>query len=75
MAYVACGRFDGFWEEGLFPWDTGAGKILIEEAGGKVTDYSGEEIAIAAKLGNKNRTLLCSNRLLHKQMLKIVAGN
>ena len=34
MAYVACGRFDGFWEEGLNPWDVAAGKLLIEEAGG-----------------------------------------
>jgi len=75
MAYVACGRFDGFWEEGLYPWDTGAGKILLEEAGGKVTDYSGGEIAIAAKRGNKDRTILCSNKLLHKQMLKIISGN
>lgn len=75
MAYVACGLFDGFWEEGLFPWDISAGKILIEEAGGKVTDYSGKKISITAKHGNKNRTLLCSNRRLHKQMLKITAKN
>ncbi len=41
LAYVACGRFDGFWEIGLQPWDMAAGKIIIEEAGGKITDFWG----------------------------------
>lgn len=41
MAYVAAGRFDGFWEEGLGPWDMAAGTLLIQEAGGIVTDYAG----------------------------------
>lgn len=41
LAYVAAGRFDGFWEYGLNPWDVAAGALLVEEAGGKVSDYSG----------------------------------
>jgi myo-inositol-1(or 4)-monophosphatase len=42
LAYVACGRFDGFWEMGLSPWDVAAGGLLILESGGLITDFSGE---------------------------------
>jgi len=42
LAYVAAGRFDGFWEMGLSPWDVAAGSLLIQEAGGLVGDFSGE---------------------------------
>ncbi len=42
LAYVACGRLDGFWEMDLKPWDTAAGWLLVEEAGGKVTDFAGK---------------------------------
>lgn len=42
LAYVACGRFDGFFEYGLSPWDVAAGALLVQEAGGKVSDYKGE---------------------------------
>ena len=42
LAYVACGRLDGFWEIGLAPWDMAAGTLLIQEAGGLVSDLSGE---------------------------------
>lgn len=41
LAYVACGRLDGFWEVNLKPWDTAAGMLMIEEAGGRVTDFQG----------------------------------
>ena len=41
LAYVACGRLDGFWEINLKPWDTAAGQLLVEEAGGTVTDFKG----------------------------------
>ena len=41
LAYTACGRYDGFWEFGLSPWDLAAGTLLIQEAGGKVSDFSG----------------------------------
>jgi myo-inositol-1(or 4)-monophosphatase len=42
LASVACGRFDGFWEFGLHPWDTAAGVVLVREAGGVVTNFSGQ---------------------------------
>ncbi len=42
LAYVACGRFDGFFEYGLSPWDVAAGALLVKEAGGQVSDFSGE---------------------------------
>ncbi len=44
MAYVACGRLDGFWEFNLNPWDTSAGVLLVEEAGGTVTHFDGGEV-------------------------------
>ncbi len=43
LAYVACGRFDGFWELRLSPWDIAAGALLIEEAGGKISDFEGQD--------------------------------
>ena len=41
LCYVACGRYDGFWELGLHSWDTAAGSLIVKEAGGKITDFSG----------------------------------
>jgi myo-inositol-1(or 4)-monophosphatase len=43
LAYVACGRLDGFWEPGLKPWDVAAGSLLVREAGGLVSDFWGAE--------------------------------
>jgi len=66
MAYVACGRFDGFWEEGLNPWDVAAGYLLIEEAGGRVSHYDGSEFSIY-------RPPICaSNGRIHGEMLQIL---
>jgi myo-inositol-1(or 4)-monophosphatase len=47
LAYVACGRYDGFWEMGLSPWDIAAGALMIKEAGGLVTDFGGEDQYLA----------------------------
>lgn len=66
LAYVACGRFDGFWEEGLNPWDMAAGKLLIEEAGGWITDYSGSAFSIY------DPPVVASNGLIHNEMLSIL---
>jgi myo-inositol-1(or 4)-monophosphatase len=66
LAYIACGRFDGFWEEGLNPWDMAAGKLLIEEAGGWVTDYSGAAFSIY------NPPVVASNGRVHNEMLAIL---
>ena len=67
MAYVACGRFDGFWEEGLNAWDVAAGVLLIEEAGGKVSYYDGSKFSVYAP------PICASNGLIHNEMLKILA--
>jgi len=62
LAYVAAGRFDGFWEFGLKKWDTAAGVLLIEEAGGKVSDFDGA----AYRLGGA--VILATNGLIHEEM-------
>jgi myo-inositol-1(or 4)-monophosphatase len=66
MAYMACGRFDGFWEEGLNPWDMAAGKILIEEAGGVITGYNGAAFDIY------HPPLVASNGSIHDEMLAVL---
>lgn len=66
MAYVACGRFDGFWEEGLNPWDVAAGYLLIEEAGGRVSFYDGSNYSIY------HPPIVASNGLIHSQMLDVL---
>jgi len=64
LAYVAAGRLDGFWELGLSPWDMAAGVLLIEEAGGFVTDFSGEKAFLES--GN----IVAANPKLIKYMLE-----
>ena len=66
LAYVACGRFDGFWEDGLSPWDIAAGLLLIEEARGKVTNFDNEPLSIYTK------KVLATNGLVHDAMLKVL---
>jgi myo-inositol-1(or 4)-monophosphatase len=63
LASVACGRFDGFWEFNLNAWDTAAGILIVEEAGGKVTGFRGEELAIT------DRDVVASNGLVHADLL------
>ena len=63
LCNVACGRFDGFWEFNLNPWDTAAGVLLVEEAGGRVTDFAGGPFQIAS------RETLASNGLIHDVLL------
>ena len=62
LAYVACGRFDGFFETGLYPWDIAAGIVLIEEGGGRVTNYWGEGDILFDK------HILASNGHIHEEM-------
>jgi len=66
MAYVACGRFDGFYEYGLNPWDVAAGALIVEEAGGKISDFYGKEDFLFGG------TLVCDNGLLHEEILEFV---
>ncbi|MDZ7393679.1 MAG: inositol monophosphatase [candidate division KSB1 bacterium] len=67
LAYVACGRCEGFWELGLSPWDIAAGELLIQEAGGRVTDFDGSPSAVWR--GN----VIASNGLIHDLILEAVA--
>ncbi len=66
LAYLACGRFDGFWEDGLNAWDIAAGVILIEEAGGRITDFNG------ALLNIYTPKVLASNGLIHDKMMRVL---
>jgi myo-inositol-1(or 4)-monophosphatase len=66
LAYVAAGRFDGFWEHGLSPWDMAAGILLVREAGGIVTDLAGGTDMLAGG------TVLSANEYLHPQLLKLL---
>jgi myo-inositol-1(or 4)-monophosphatase len=66
LAYVACGRFEGFWEDGLHPWDVAAGLLLIEEAGGMVTDFNSGPLSIYTP------KVLASNGLVHQAMMKVL---
>ena len=66
LAYIACGRFDGFWEDGLNPWDVAAGAILISEAGGRITNYENEPLDIYTK------KVVASNGRVHQAMLRLL---
>ena len=72
LCNVASGRFEGFWEFNLNPWDTAAGVLIVEEAGGKVSDFTGGEFQIAS------RETLATNGLIHEALLhefqQILAG-
>jgi myo-inositol-1(or 4)-monophosphatase len=63
LAYVAAGRLEAFWEFTLNPWDTAAGILLVEEAGGRVTDFSGGHFKL------DSREILASNGLIHGELL------
>ena len=67
LAYTAAGRFDGFWEVNLNPWDMAAGMLFIGEAGGKVTDFLGAPSSIYKK------QVLASNGRIHQAMLQVLA--
>ena len=66
LAYTACGRFDGFWEMKLGPWDIAAGVLLVQEAGGVATDFHGGTNYLAS--GN----VIAGNPFVHKEILRVV---
>lgn len=68
LAWVAAGRFDGFWEEGLQPWDVAAGLLLVKEAGGFASDYRGGERMV------ERRELIAGNADIHGRLHKLIAG-
>jgi len=67
LAYVAAGRLEGFWEFNLNPWDTAAGILLVEEAGGRVTDFKGRHFRI------DSHEILASNGDIHEELLALFA--
>ena len=69
FCYVAQGVFEGFWEVSLNPWDICAGKLIVEEAGGIVTDFNNREINIDSK------QILATNKLVHQEMLEILQAH
>lgn len=66
LVYVARGSFEVFYEENLKPWDTSAGKVIVEEAGGKVTDYYGNKYTIQSK------TIIASNGVIHEEIMNLL---
>jgi myo-inositol-1(or 4)-monophosphatase len=66
LCYVAEGIFDGFWEVSLNPWDMAAGKLIVEEAGGVVTNFNNEPLDLAGK------QILATNGKIHDKMLKLL---
>jgi len=66
LCYVACGRFDGFWELTLSAWDTAAGSLIVSEAGGRMTDFTGAPFSVYKP------DVVASNGLIHEQMLEVI---
>ncbi len=66
LCFVSCGRFDGFWEQNLNPWDTAAGALIAQEAGAAITDFSNMPFDIYEK------EILATNGKIHKEMLSLL---
>ncbi|MGA9754478.1 MAG: inositol monophosphatase family protein [Desulfobaccales bacterium] len=69
MCYVACGRFDGYYEENLKPWDTAAGVVIVTEARGKITTFDGGDYDICAP------NIVGSNDLIHSRLLSLIKAD
>lgn len=68
LCYIASGRCDGFWELDLQPWDTAAGTVILEAAGGRVTDFNGRRFYVDSK------EILATNGHIHTEMERVIAG-
>lgn len=66
LCYTACGRFDGYWEMKLSPWDQAAGSLILREAGGRITDFGGRKFSV---YGDQ---VLATNGLIHRQMMRVL---
>src|SRR5210317_390457 len=66
LAYTACGRFDGYFEYGLSPWDVAAGVVLVREAGGTVTDFSNNNVPVASE------SIIAANKSIHPLVYTII---
>lgn len=69
LCWVACGRFDGFWEYNLNSWDIAAGYLIVQEAGGKITNFEGAPYNVF------DRETLATNGLIHDDMLRLINKN
>jgi myo-inositol-1(or 4)-monophosphatase len=69
LCYTAMGRFEGFWEMKLKPWDVAAGTLIMQEAGGKVTKFDGSPVSIY------DQEILATNGLVHQQMVDVFLSN
>jgi myo-inositol-1(or 4)-monophosphatase len=67
LCYVACGRFEGFWESRLKPWDTAAGVLIAREAGGRVTDFGNQDYRL------QSGQLLATNGRIHEEMVSLLS--
>ena len=68
LCHLAMGRTDGFWELDLHPWDTAAGTLIVEEAGGRVSRFDGDRFRL------EDREILASNALIHREMVAAIAS-
>ena len=66
LCYTAVGRFDGFWEQKLFPWDVAAGSLIVTEAGGELSTFKGKDFSIYAT------EIVASNGIIHNQMIEVL---
>lgn len=69
LAYLAAGRFDGYWESRLNPWDIAAGMLIVREAGGRITHYDNSDYKLS------NGTVLATNSLIHDELSKALHPN
>ena len=69
LCYVASGRLDGYYERGIWPWDLAAGSVILEEAGGKLTNYRGDLLDL------DGREIVASNGHLHPAMTRLMGEN
>ena len=70
IAYVACGRLDGFFELELQPWDYAAGTIIVQEAGGKISNWNGDGFSMV-----RSESAIASNTLIHEELIQIIHSN
>jgi myo-inositol-1(or 4)-monophosphatase len=75
LAYVACGRVDGYFEAGVKPWDIAAGVLLVREAGGRVTDFRGAATGPMDQRGILGRQLVAGNLKLSEQLQKAIVSS
>lgn len=68
LCNVACGRLDGYWEQKVNIWDIAAGALIVQEAGGKVTDYHGKALTF------KTTSVMATNGLIHDELLELLEG-